>query len=91
MVGSTPAAVPRAGRHATPPTDPEQRALFQKFSASTELMGFLLHFDNRSGLADSGPYPTGDGGFVPGPNPASNPSSSARVRVSENTPPFEAA
>jgi hypothetical protein len=45
-------------------TDPEQRALFQKFSASTELMGFLLHFDNRSGLADTGPYPTSDGGFV---------------------------
>jgi len=44
--------------------DPEQRALFQKFSASTELMGFLLHFDNRSGLADTGPYPTEDGGFV---------------------------
>jgi len=44
--------------------DAEQRALFQKFNASTELMGFLLHFDNRSGLADSGPYPTGDGGFV---------------------------
>jgi hypothetical protein len=45
-------------------SDPEQRSLFQKFSASTELMGFLLHFDNRSGLADSGPYPTDDGGFM---------------------------
>ncbi|MHB8689681.1 MAG: PEP-utilizing enzyme [Solirubrobacteraceae bacterium] len=44
--------------------DPEQRKLFQRFSASTELMGFLQHFDNRAGLADSGPYPTPDGGFV---------------------------
>jgi hypothetical protein len=45
-------------------TDPEERALLQRFSAATELMGFLLHFDNRSGLADSGPYPTDDGGFM---------------------------
>jgi phosphohistidine swiveling domain-containing protein len=44
--------------------DPDRRARYQKFSASTELMGFLLHFDNRSGLADTGPYPTGDGGFL---------------------------
>jgi hypothetical protein len=27
-------------------------------------MGFLLHFDNRSGLADTGPYRTDDGGFM---------------------------
>jgi hypothetical protein len=44
--------------------DPEQRKRYQRFSANTELMGFLLHFDNRCGLHDTGPYPTGDGGFV---------------------------
>lgn len=37
---------------------------FQLFNASTELLGFLLHFDNRLGLGDSGPYPTADGGYV---------------------------
>jgi len=40
------------------------RDTFQLFNASTELLGFLLHFDNRLGLGDSGPYPTDDGGFV---------------------------
>jgi hypothetical protein len=44
--------------------EPEQRQLFQRFNASTEMLGFLLHFDNRSGLSDSGPYPDPDGGFV---------------------------
>jgi hypothetical protein len=44
--------------------DPETRARYQHFSANTELMGFLLHFDNRCGLHDSGPYPTPDGGFM---------------------------
>jgi PEP-utilising enzyme, mobile domain len=48
----------------TPLDDPQQRRLFQRFSASTELMGFLQHFDNRAGLSDSGPYATADGGFV---------------------------
>jgi hypothetical protein len=47
-----------------PITDPETRSRYQRFSANTELMGFLLHFDNRCGLHDTGPYPTGDGGFV---------------------------
>jgi hypothetical protein len=44
--------------------DEESRNTFQLFNASTELLGFLLHFDNRLGLGDSGPYPTDDGGFV---------------------------
>lgn len=44
--------------------DPDARARYQRFSANTELMGFLLHFDNRCGLHDSGPYPTSDGGFM---------------------------
>jgi hypothetical protein len=43
---------------------PEIRDRYQRFSATTELMGFLLHFDNRCGLHDTGPYPTGDGGFM---------------------------
>jgi hypothetical protein len=47
-----------------PVTDRETRSRYQRFSANTELMGFLLHFDNRCGLHDTGPYPTADGGFV---------------------------
>ena len=35
--------------------------MFQRFNASTEMMGFLLHFDNRTGLSDTGPYPSGKG------------------------------
>lgn len=45
-------------------TEPEQRRAFQRFNAGTEMLGFLLHFDNRCGLSDTGPYPTADGGFV---------------------------
>jgi hypothetical protein len=44
--------------------DPQVRALRQRFSATTELMGFLTHFDNRLALHDSGPYPVGDGEFM---------------------------
>ncbi|MCW2717822.1 PEP-utilizing enzyme [Pseudonocardia sp.] len=44
--------------------DAASRTAFQKFSASTELLGFLHHFDNRLGLGDHGPYPLPDGGFV---------------------------
>ncbi|GAB25486.1 hypothetical protein GOPIP_084_00690 [Gordonia polyisoprenivorans NBRC 16320 = JCM 10675] len=40
------------------------RSTFQRFNGALELLGFLLHFDNRLGLGDSGPYPTPDGGFV---------------------------
>jgi hypothetical protein len=47
-----------------PLSDPEARTRGQRFSANTELMGFLLHFDNRCGLHDTGPYPTPDGGFM---------------------------
>ena len=45
-------------------SDPEARSAFQRFNGSAEILGFLLHFDNRLGLGDSGPYPTRDGGFV---------------------------
>jgi hypothetical protein len=44
--------------------DPEQQAMYIKFNATTQLLTFLLHFDNRLGLGDSGPYPTEDGGFL---------------------------
>lgn len=44
--------------------DPERQKLYMKFNATTQLLVFLLHFDNRLGLADSGPYPTEDGGFL---------------------------
>ncbi|PZF60147.1 hypothetical protein DEI92_07150 [Curtobacterium sp. MCBD17_034] len=40
------------------------RSTFQRFQGAAELMGFLLHFDNRLGVSDHGPYPTDDGGFV---------------------------
>jgi hypothetical protein len=42
----------------------DERSTFQRFQGAAELMGFLLHFDNRLGVSDHGPYPTEDGGFV---------------------------
>lgn len=39
-------------------------AAFRRFNAATELAGFLLHYDCRAGLCDTGPYPLPDGGFV---------------------------
>ncbi|MHB8691240.1 MAG: PEP-utilizing enzyme [Solirubrobacteraceae bacterium] len=42
----------------------DDRTRFTSFNASTEMLGFLLHFDNRSGLCDSGPYDLGDGRFM---------------------------
>jgi len=44
--------------------DPEAKRTFQRFNGTTGLMGFLLHFDNRLGMGDSGPYPLPNGGFV---------------------------
>jgi hypothetical protein len=44
--------------------DPELRATFRQFNATTELFGFLLHYDCRAGLSDSGPYPVPGGGFM---------------------------
>jgi hypothetical protein len=55
--------VDRFAAEAKPLAGPD-RALFTSFNASTELLGFLLHFDNRSGLCDSGPYDLGDGRFM---------------------------
>ena len=45
-------------------SDEQSRSTFQRFNGALELLGFLVHFDNRLGLGDSGPYPTEDGGFV---------------------------
>jgi len=45
-------------------TDDDHRGLYQRFNATTEITGFLLHFDNRAGLSDTGPYPLPDGGFM---------------------------
>lgn len=44
--------------------DEQARSVFQRFNGAAELMGFLLHFDTRLGLGDTGPYPLPDGGFV---------------------------
>lgn len=44
--------------------DDTARSTFQRFNGAAELMGFLLHFDNRLGVGDHGPYPLDDGGFV---------------------------
>jgi len=38
--------------------------LFRRFNAATELFGFMLHYDCRAGMADSGPYPLPDGRFA---------------------------
>jgi hypothetical protein len=44
--------------------DPEVRKVFRRFNAATELYGFLLHYDNRAGMTDTGPYPVPGGGFM---------------------------
>ena len=56
--------IDRFASEATTFTDDAQRGLYQRFNATTEITGFLLHFDNRSGLSDTGPYPLPDGGFM---------------------------
>ncbi|HEX4109946.1 MAG TPA: PEP-utilizing enzyme [Solirubrobacteraceae bacterium] len=56
--------IERFADEATPLADADARRAFQLFSADTELLGFLLHFDNRLGLADSGPYPLPGGRFM---------------------------
>lgn len=37
---------------------------FTRFNAATELLAFLLHFDNRLGLGDTGPYELPNGNIV---------------------------
>jgi hypothetical protein len=48
----------------TPLEDPEHLQAFQKFNGGTEILAFLLHFDNRLGLGDTGPYPLPGGGWM---------------------------
>ncbi len=40
-----------------PLDNPENLQAFRKFNAHTELFGFMLHYDCRAGMADTGPYP----------------------------------
>lgn len=49
---------------ATSVEDPERRKIFRRFNATTELFGFMLHYDNRLGMGDTGPYPLPEGGFA---------------------------
>ncbi|HEV8626700.1 MAG TPA: hypothetical protein VG034_19810 [Acidimicrobiia bacterium] len=44
--------------------DPDLRTAFKKFNAASELFGFLMHYDCRAGLCDSGPYDVPGGGFM---------------------------
>lgn len=44
--------------------DRERMGSFRQFNASTELLGFLIHWDSRAGMQDSGPYPVPGGGFM---------------------------
>jgi hypothetical protein len=59
-----PAWIERFSADRTPLDDEATRAAFTRFNGAAELMGFLMHFDNRLGLGDSGPYPLPDGGFA---------------------------
>lgn len=42
------------------PLDAEQKKLVQKFNAASQMQSFLMQFDNRLGLGDTGPYETKD-------------------------------
>jgi hypothetical protein len=44
--------------------DRELMGTFRQFNAATELLGFLIHWDSRAGMQDSGPYPVPGGGFM---------------------------
>ena len=46
------------------PLEGEARDAFRRFNAKTELFGFMLHYDCRAGMGDSGPYPLPDGRFA---------------------------
>jgi hypothetical protein len=44
--------------------DPDHRRIFRRFNATTELLGFIVHYDCRFGLQDTGPYEVPGGGFL---------------------------
>lgn len=46
------------------PLEGPGRDAFRKFNAKTELFGFMLHYDCRAGMGDTGPYPLPDGRFA---------------------------
>jgi hypothetical protein len=46
------------------PLEGTDREVFRRFNATTELFGFMLHYDCRAGMADTGPYPLPDGRFA---------------------------
>lgn len=46
------------------PLEGEARDAFRRFNAKTELFGFMLHYDCRAGMGDTGPYPLPDGRFA---------------------------
>lgn len=56
-----PGWIERFRREAEPLSEGNRRQIFSSFNASTELLSFLLHFDCRLGMSDSGPYDLGDG------------------------------
>ncbi|GAC84642.1 hypothetical protein GP2_024_00690 [Gordonia paraffinivorans NBRC 108238] len=47
-----------------PLDDPAKLEAFRQFNARTELFGFMLHYDCRAGMADTGPYPLPGGKFA---------------------------
>lgn len=47
-----------------PLENPEELRAFREFNARTELFGFMLHYDCRAGMGDTGPYPLPDGRFA---------------------------
>lgn len=53
--------IDRFQREAEPLDREENRQTFRELNAVTELLGFLVHFDCRAGLGDTGPYDLGDG------------------------------
>jgi hypothetical protein len=46
------------------PLEGPSREAFRRFNATTELFGFMLHYDCRAGMGDTGPYPLPDGKFA---------------------------
>jgi hypothetical protein len=46
------------------PLEGEVLKTFRRFNATTELFGFMLHYDCRAGMADTGPYRLPDGRFA---------------------------
>ena len=44
--------------------EPELKKALLRFNASSELFGFLMHYDCRGGMCDTGPYPVPGGGFM---------------------------